>query len=63
MSFRSSEYLQRNELTRFQLDYVIRAPANGQHQTKNGYKFTINNRSSFMTGIMLTLKLDFRFKN
>ena len=47
MSFRTSEFLQRNELVRFQLDDVIRAPANGQHQTKNGYKFTINDRSSF----------------
>ena len=34
MAFRSNEYLQRNELVRFQLDDVIRAPANGQHQTK-----------------------------
>ena len=32
---------------RFQLDDVIRAPANGQHQEKNGYTFTINDRSSF----------------
>ena len=47
MAFRSNEYLQRNELVRFQLDDVIRAPANGQHQTKNGYKFTINDRSAF----------------
>ena len=47
MSFRSSEYLQRNELVRFQLDDVIRIPANNQHQQKNGYKFTINDRSSF----------------
>ena len=47
MAFRSSEYLQRNELVRYQLDDVIRLPANGQHQLKNGYKFTINDRSSF----------------
>ena len=47
MAFRSSEYLQRNELVRFQLDDVIRLPADGQHQTKNGYKFTINDRSAF----------------
>ena len=47
MSFRTSEFLQRNELVRFQLDDVIRAPPNGQHQAKNGYKFTINDRSSF----------------
>ena len=47
MAFRSSEYLQRNELVRYQLDDVIRTPGNGQHQVKNGYKFTINDRSSF----------------
>ena len=47
MAFRSSEYLQRNELVRYQLDDVIRLPGNAQHQTKNGYKFTINDRSSF----------------
>ena len=52
MSFRSSELLQRNELIRYQLDTkildsTIRAPANGQHQDKKGYKFTINDRSSF----------------
>ena len=34
-------------MVRFQLDDVIRAPANGQHQPKNGYKFTINDRSTF----------------
>ena len=47
MSFRTSEFLQRSELVRFQLDDVIRAPGNGQHQVKNGYRFTINDRSSF----------------
>ena len=47
MAFRKSENLQRYELIRFQLDDVIRIPANNQHQDKNGYKFTINDRSSF----------------
>ena len=47
MAFRSSEYLQRNELVRFQLDDVIGAPNNNQHQEKHGNKFTINDRSSF----------------
>ena len=47
MAFRSSEYLQRNELVRYQLDDVIRLPGDAQHQVKNGYKFTINDRSSF----------------
>ena len=39
--------MQRYELTRFQLDNVISAPGGGQHQLKNGYNFTINDRSSF----------------
>ena len=47
MAFRSSEYVQRNELVRYQLDDVLRLPANNQHQQKNGYKFTIYDRSSF----------------
>ena len=47
MSFRTSDNLQRYELIRFQLDDVIKTPANTQHQQKNGYKFTINDRSSF----------------
>ena len=46
MAFRTNEYLERNELVRYQLDDVIRMPANGQKQHKNGYKFTINDRSS-----------------
>lgn len=47
MAFRPSEYLQRNELLQHELDDVIRAPGNNQPQIKNGYKFTINDRSSF----------------
>ena len=47
MAFRTSEYLQRNELVRYQLDNVIRIPDAAQHQQKSGYKFTINDRSSF----------------
>ena len=47
MAFRTSDYSQRYELVRFQLDNSIVDPAAGQHQVKNGYKFTINDRSSF----------------
>ena len=47
MAFRSSENLQRNEYVRFQLDDAIRAPANNQRLEKNGYKFTVNDGSSF----------------
>ena len=47
MAFRTSEYLQRNELVRYQLNNVIDdMPGNNQHQSKTGYKFTINDRST-----------------
>ena len=35
MAVRSSEYLQRNELVRYQLDDVIRLPGDTQQQLKN----------------------------
>ena len=47
MTVRSSECLQRNELVRYNLDDVIRLPGNNQHQIKNGFKYTINDRNSF----------------
>ena len=47
MSFRTSEYLQRSELVRYQLDNVIDIPNANQQQVKTGYKFTIHDRSSF----------------
>ena len=47
MSFRTSENLQRYEFVRFHLDNVIEQPANNQAQKKNGYRFTINDRSTF----------------
>ena len=60
MAFRSSEYLQRNELVRYQLDDVIRSPGNNQHQVKNGYKFTINDRSSFYDWYNAYFEVQFR---
>ena len=41
--------MQRNELVRFQTDDIVRYNniPNNQHQQKNGYKFTINDRSAF----------------
>ena len=47
MAFRTNELLQQNELVRYELDDVLRAPENNQHQIKNEYKFTINDRSAF----------------
>ena len=34
MAFRSSEYLQRNELVRYQLDDVIRSPGDNHIKSK-----------------------------
>ena len=56
MSFRAKEFLERNEMVRFQLDNAIRIPANGQHQGKTGYKLD-------MIGIMHILKYSFNYKN
>ena len=47
MSFRTSQNLQRYEYVRFHLDNVIEQPANNQSQKKTGYRFTINDRSTF----------------
>ena len=46
MAFRTSEYLERNELVRYQLENVIRIADAGQYQQKTGYKFMIYNRAS-----------------
>ena len=47
MSFRTSDNLQRYEYVRLHLDNVIDLPANNQSQKKTGYRFTINDRSTF----------------
>ena len=47
MTFRSPENVQRNELVRFQLQDNLRTPNAGQEQQKRGYKFPLNDRSSF----------------
>ena len=62
-AFRSSDYLQGNELVRYQLDDVIRSPGNNQHQIKNGYKFTINDRSSSYDWCNAYFEVRFSFKN
>lgn len=41
---------------------VIRAPANGQHQVKNGYEFTINDRSSFYDWYNAYFKVQFQLQ-
>ena len=45
--FRSNQYCSRYEETPIQLDTALTLPQNGDIQNKNGYKFTINDRSSY----------------
>ena len=51
-----------NELVRFQLDNAIRLPANGQHQDKSGYKFSINGRSSFFDWYNAYFEVEFQLQ-
>ena len=63
MAFRTGEFLQRNELVRFQLDDVIRAPANGQHQEKMDIHLRSMIDRVFMIGTMLISRFSSRYKN
>ena len=47
---------------RYHLDDVIRLPIDGQHQTKNGYKFTINDRSAFYDWYNAYLEVQFQLQ-
>ena len=60
MPLRAKEFVERNEMVRFQLDNVVRLPSNPQPQEKNGYKFTINDRSSFYDSYNLYFELEFK---
>ena len=62
MAFRSSEFLQRNEFVQFQPDDIIRLPRNTQHQIKSGYKFTINDRSSFYDWFNAYFEVEFQLQ-
>ena len=62
MAFRSSEFLQRNELVQYQPDDIIRLPGNTQHQLKSGYKFTINDRSSFYDWYNAYFEVEFQLQ-
>ena len=61
MAFRSPENVQRNELDRFDLESVIKAPANTQEQQKRGCKFTVENQGIFSIGITLSLKFSLKW--
>jgi len=60
MAFRSPENVQRNDLVRFDLVCVIRAPGNTQEQKKRGYKFTVENRSSFLDWFNAFFEIQFK---
>ena len=58
--FRSNQYCSRYEETPIRLDTSLVYPKNGDLQTKIGYKFTINDRSSYFdwfNGFSLKLNL------
>jgi len=60
MAFRSPENVQRNELVRFDLESVIRAPGNTREQEKNGYKFTVENRGNFFDWFNAFFEIQFK---
>ena len=60
MAFRSPENVQRNELVRFDLESVVRAPANTQEQQKRGYKFTVKNRGNFFDWYNAFFEIQFK---
>ena len=47
---------------RYQLEDVIRVPASNQHQIRNGYEFTINDRSSFYDWYNAYFEVQFQFQ-
>ena len=60
MAFRAPENVQRNELVRFDLESVIRAPGNTQEQQKRGYKFTVENRGNFFDWYNAFFEIQFK---
>ena len=45
--FRTNQHYARYEETPIQLDTLIIIPGNNARQTKSGYQFTVNDRSSY----------------
>jgi len=60
MAFRSPENVQRNELVRFDLESVTRAPGNTQEQQKRGYKFIVENRGNFFDWFNSFFEIQFK---
>ena len=58
--FRSPEYYDRYEDIPIQLDTPITTPGAGVAQRKNGYKFTINDRSSYFDWFNAYFEVEFK---
>ena len=58
--FRSLEYCDRYEYTPIQLDTPIATLGAGVAQRKNGYQFTINDRSSYFDWLNAYFEVDFK---
>ena len=58
--FRSPEYCDRYEYIPIQLDTPITTPGAGVAQRKNGYQFTINDRSSYFDWFNAYFDVDFK---
>ena len=57
--FRSPKYCDRYECVPIQLDTPITTPGAGVAQRKNGYQFTINDRSSYFDWFNAYFEVDF----
>jgi len=60
--FRSLPYLENTKYVQFNLDTSITFPGNTQHQTKSGYKFTVNNRDNSLDWYNAYFRVDFKFE-
>ena len=58
--FRSQPYLENTKYVQFNLDTSITFPGNTEHQTKSGYKFTVNNRDNFFDWYNAYFRVDFK---
>ncbi|KAL9968197.1 hypothetical protein ACROYT_G026544 [Oculina patagonica] len=60
--FRSGKFLEKTEFVRFGLDKPISIPGNAQHQTKNGYKFSVTDRDNWFDWYNAYIRADFTFE-
>ena len=49
-------------MVRFQFDEIIRLPGNGQYEEKMGFRFTINDRSSFYDWCNVHFEVQFQLQ-